>query len=223
MNIPYEKLSNIENQLIVFVKSGQYHNFDLFIPPFPCDEHNLSEIKTYLIGFNALLKKTAEYAKVSHEDAFALSSQTVSEINALTHITDFSGILKKITVSYCKLVSSHSDFKFSTSVNRAIIKINRNLSEDLSLKALAQFNNISAGHFSGLFKKETGVTLTEYVNTKRIEYSKELLVTSNLKIKEIATICGIKDLNYFIKLFKKYENTTPKEYRENLLKSSLTE
>ena len=203
MTIPYEKLTNIENRLIVFVKSGQYNNFDLFIPALPCDEYNLPEVKNYLIGFNALLKKTAEYAKVSHEDAFALSTQFISKINSLNHITDFSEILKQITISYCQLVNKLSNFKYSVPVNRAIIRINGNLSEDLSLKTLARFNNISAGHFSGLFKKETGISLTEYVNSKRIAYSKKLLVTSNLKIKEIATVCGIKDPNYFIKLFKK--------------------
>ncbi len=223
MNISYEKLSNIENRLIVFVKSGQCHNFDLFIPSLPCDEHNLSEVKIYLIGFNALLKKTAEYTNVPHEETALLSAQTISKINALNHITDFSGILKEIAISYCQLVNKLSDFKYSVPVNRAIIKINGNLSEDLSLQTLAKFNNISAGHFSSLFKRETGVTLTEYVNTKRIAYSKELLITSNLKIKEISAICGIKDLNYFIKLFKKYENTTPKDYRERLFKKSITE
>ena len=217
LNITSEKLNRIENRLIVFVKSGQYQNLDLFVPSLPCDEENLNEVKIYLIGFNALLKKTAEYSKVPLSDIDFLSAKIISKINDLDYTADFSGILKEICISYCELVGKLSDFKYSTPVSRAIIKINSNLSDDLSLHTLAKFNNISAAHFSSLFKKETGVTLTEYVNSKRIDFSKQLLSTSNLKIKDISEMCGIKDVNYFIKLFKKYENATPKEYRESLL------
>ncbi len=215
MHISFEKLNRIENRLIVFVKSGQYQNLDLFVPALPCDEENLSEVKIYLIGFNALLKKTAEYSSVSLQDTAYLSAKIISKINDLDYISDFSGIIKEICISYCELVGSLSHFKYSTPVNRAIIKINSNLSDDLSLHTLAKFNNISAAHFSSLFKNETGVTLTEYVNVKRINYAKELLSTSNLKIKDISSMCGIGDDNYFIKLFKKYENMTPKEFRDS--------
>lgn len=219
MHISFEKLNRIENRLIVFVKSGQYQNLDLFVPALPCDEENLSEVKIYLIGINALLKKTAEYSKVSLGDTACLSAKIISNIKNLDYVTDFSGFLKEICISYCELVGKLSNFKYSTPVNRAIIKINTNLSDDLSLHSLAKFNNISAAHFSSLFKKETGVTLTEYVKSKRIDFAKELLSTTDLKIKNIATICGIADDNYFIKLFKKYENLTPKEYREHISKN----
>ena len=218
LHISLEKLNRIENRLIVFVKSGQYQNIDLFVPALPCDEENLSEIKIYLVGINALLKKTAEYSKVPLGDTACLSAKTISKINSLGYITDFSGILKEICISYCELVGKLSDFKYSTPVNKAIIKINTNLSDDLSLHTLANFNNISAAHFSYLFKKETGVTLTEYVNTKRIDFAKELLSTTDLKIKDIASMCGIGDDNYFIKLFKKYEKVTPKEFRDSQVK-----
>ena len=218
MHISFEKLNCIENRLIVFVKSGQHQNLDLFVPALPCDEENLNEVKIYLIGFNALLKKTAEFSKVPLSDANSLSAKIISKINNLDYISDFSGILKEICISYCELVGRLSNFKYSTPINRAIIKINSNLSDDLSLHTLAKFNNISAAHFSNLFKKETGITLTEYVNTKRIDFAKDLLCTTNLKIKDIAAMCGIGDDNYFIKLFKKYENITPKEFRDNQVK-----
>ena len=72
--------------------------------------------------------------------------------------------------------------------------------------------NINASYLSNTFRKEIGTTLTDYVRTKRIEYAKKLLETTSLQIQSIAQKCGILDLNYFSKVFKKYTGLTPSEY-----------
>ena len=68
------------------------------------------------------------------------------------------------------------------------------------------------------FKKETGKTVSEYIRDKRIEHAKYLLNTTHLQIQTIALHCGIMDVQYFSKIFKKQLGKTPKEYREALLK-----
>ena len=73
--------------------------------------------------------------------------------------------------------------------------------------------NISAGYLSDLFRREVGQTLTEFVNRKRIERAKHLLWNTQLQIQTIAQHCGILDVQYFSKTFKKYSGMTPKEYR----------
>ena len=75
---------------------------------------------------------------------------------------------------------------------------------------------LNNAYVSRLFKKETGSTLTEFVNRKRIEHALLLLNTTNMQIQIIAQHCGISDVNYFTKLFKKQIGKTPKEYRESL-------
>ena len=77
--------------------------------------------------------------------------------------------------------------------------------------------NISASYLSALFKKETGVTLTEYVNEKRIKYAMQLLATTKIQIQTAAQHSGIDDVHYFTKLFKKYTGKTPKEYRQSIM------
>ena len=67
---------------------------------------------------------------------------------------------------------------------------------------------------AGLISKETGVTLTEFVSKKRIDHAAFLLTSTNLQIQTIAQHCGIFDVNYFTKTFKKITGKTPKEYRE---------
>ncbi|MCM1221637.1 MAG: AraC family transcriptional regulator [Lachnospiraceae bacterium] len=96
---------------------------------------------------------------------------------------------------------------FTTSVSNAV-------AADLSLSAMAQVLQINASYLSTLFRKETGVTLTDYVNKKRIDHAVMLLNSSDAYIQNIASACGIPDVNYFTKLFKKYIGKTPKEYRK---------
>jgi hypothetical protein len=59
-----------------------------------------------------------------------------------------------------------------------------------------------------------GCTLTEFVNRQRIDRSISLLQQTSKPVQEIAAECGIHDVNYFIKLFKKQTGFTPKHYRE---------
>lgn len=117
--------------------------------------------------------------------------------------------------SYCRLVKKHSMKDFSSPVQKAITCIDSNLAGDISLSVLASTQNISAGYLSTLFKKETGKTVTEYINNSRVEYAKKLLGTTKLQIQTIAQHCGILDVHYFSKLFKKYTGKTPKEYRDS--------
>ena len=57
------------------------------------------------------------------------------------------------------------------------------------------------------------MTLTDYVNKKRIDNAVFLLNSTKMQIQTVAQYCGIPDVNYFTKLFKRYIGKTPKEYR----------
>ena len=63
---------------------------------------------------------------------------------------------------------------------------------------------------------ETGMTLTDYVNRQRVEHGIFLLNATDMQIQTIAQYCGIPDVNYFTKTFKKFIGKTPKEYRQNI-------
>ena len=104
-------------------------------------------------------------------------------------------------------------------IRKAITTINYDLSADLSLKTQAKLLNVNPSYLSTLFKKETGFTLTEYVNRKRVEHAILLLNSTDMQIQTIALYCGIPDVNYFTKTFKKLIGKTPKEYREIIYNS----
>lgn len=93
--------------------------------------------------------------------------------------------------------------------------VRQNLSKDLTVASVAGVVNMSESYFSHLFKKETGLSFTNYVNQVRIEQAKELLKESRLKINEIALAVGLENSNYFSTLFKKLTGVAPNQYRED--------
>ena len=87
--------------------------------------------------------------------------------------------------------------------------------QELTLRAICEYVDLSQPYFSSIFYKETGLHLSEYINTRRIEQAKLLLTTTNSKIVRISQQLGFSHPSYFNNLFKKYTGMTPQKYREN--------
>lgn len=92
--------------------------------------------------------------------------------------------------------------------------LNKNISKVLSLEDMANEINLSASHFSYLFKKKTGFTPIEYFNHLKIQKACQYLLFTNLRIKEISGELGIEDYHYFSRLFKRVMGMPPNEYKE---------
>lgn len=84
----------------------------------------------------------------------------------------------------------------------------------LNVSALAAELNCSRDYLSHLFVKETGKTLTRYINEQRIKGAREALVTTSLTISEIAWACGFADTGYFCRVFRKLMGISPGDYRK---------
>lgn len=85
--------------------------------------------------------------------------------------------------------------------------------ENLSLKELAEQYFLSFHYSSELFKKYTGETFTQYLTRIRMREAEKMLLANELSIEEIAYRCGYSDYSYFVKVFKKWSNMTPYQYR----------
>lgn len=180
-------------------------------------DNTLRDKKNYLIVFNTILRKAAEEGAVHPVYLDEISSKFAKKIEDMTCIKG-NEMEREMLHKYCLLVHNHSLKGYSPIIKKVLNQINLNLCSDLSLKNLSEMFNISAGYLSTLFKKELGLTLTEYINSKRIEYALLLLNTTNMQIQNIASACGITDVNYFTKIFKKQCKMTPTKYKELVTK-----
>jgi AraC-like DNA-binding protein len=83
----------------------------------------------------------------------------------------------------------------------------------ISLGSVADDLGISKSQVSGIVKKTAGIEFPEFINRKRIEYAKELLLGKNMTIEEIAKAVGYNYSYYFIRIFKSLEGVTPGQFR----------
>jgi len=100
-------------------------------------------------------------------------------------------------------------------IREALDYINNNLKNDLTQKEVADHVHLNPSYLSVLFKEHVKLTFSEYVTRRRIQRAKELLMSTNLPIADIAEESGYKTAKYFIKIFKEIEGATPSAYRKN--------
>jgi AraC-like DNA-binding protein len=105
---------------------------------------------------------------------------------------------------------SQSDWNIS----EIIEWIRINAMNDISVSDVAEKFIYNKDYLSRFFKKKTGFNLQEYIHLMKISKAKDLLTRSKLSINDISEKVGFNDEKYFMRLFKRYENMTPTEYRK---------
>ena len=215
-----EKRYEFENEMIRAVTLGQIHKEKQFMPGFEAMQLEmrgsspLRSIKNYSIIMNTLLRKAAENGGVHPVYLDRISSDFARKIEEISLLSAFPTLMNEMFRAYCRLVRKHSIRRYSPAVQKAILLIDSDLSAPLTLSTLAAAQGLSEGYLATIFKKETEKTVSEYVREKRMKHAAHLLTTTKLQIQTIALHCGIMDVQYFSKLFKKHTGKTPKEYRE---------
>jgi AraC-like DNA-binding protein len=91
--------------------------------------------------------------------------------------------------------------------------IRLNLKENITMKHLSEKASMSSASFYRLFKRELGMSPIEFIISEKIRCAKQLLKNPTIQINEVCYLSGFEDSNYFIRLFKKHEGITPKQYQ----------
>ena len=72
---------------------------------------------------------------------------------------------------------------------------------------------MNSSYLSHLFRRQTGEKYVQYLNGIRIAKAKDLLLTTDRKLYQIARSVGYDNVKYFFRVFKKWEGITPEQYR----------
>jgi len=174
--------------------------------------NSLRSRKNIAFGLNTVLKLSAERGGVSPIYIHHIFDKFSILIEKLSTVNEVDALQKKMIFEYCDLVRKLSSAGHSPTIRKAIDYINLNFSSELSLNTLAHKIQISPFYLSRQFKKETNISIVEYINGKRIEESKFLIKQNNHSITDIALMVGFQNHSYFCKVFKQMTNLTPKEY-----------
>lgn len=99
-------------------------------------------------------------------------------------------------------------------IRDCVMYINAYSYMDLTLKDIAKANNLSVSYMMTIWAQEIGMTPMEYLHKYRISEACIYLKKETSKVKEIAKRVGYADEKYFMRVFKKYKDVTPLEYRK---------
>ena len=119
-----------------------------------------------------------------------------------------------ILISKDKFMSMHCEYAYSPFVLNAIKYIHNNYDEEIDRENLCSKFNINKSYFCNVFKKETGLTFTNFLNTFRVEKSKEMLKHTQYSLLDIALATGFKNQSYYSTTFKKITGISPIDYRK---------
>ena len=103
-------------------------------------------------------------------------------------------------------------------IQKVLSYIRKNIYKTIDIDSLAAISCLSKDHFIRLFRKEVNNTPLQYINQKKIEKAKLILITDSMPIKNISYLLAYEDHSYFNRLFKKLTGVTPQQYRDRYKK-----
>lgn len=143
------------------------------------------EIKNLLLGFHFPTIQNKHY---DHEKCVCILNAILYElINLNSYPTS-----NKYVLDMLRYISTH-------------------ITEAISLNTLCQFTNLSREYCSYLFKKETGETVVSYINRKKMQYAKDLILHNEMTLQDISEYLGYSNYNYFSRTYKKYHSYPPQK------------
>lgn len=127
-------------------------------------------------------------------------------------------------IHICELLAVLSSFNTlkkkapekSRTIDLILEYINKHYQTIQNLDDISNAVHISKPHLCKLFKKEMSITVSDYLNTVRINNACELLRNSKHNITDIATDCGYNSSTYFCKTFRNIVHMSPNEYRKHI-------
>lgn len=94
-------------------------------------------------------------------------------------------------------------------LQRVVQKINENVNKNFKVSELAREAGMSESYFRAMFKSYSGYSVVQYQNFIKISYARDLLLSGNYRVNEVAAAVGISDVYYFSRLFTKIVGTNP--------------
>lgn len=141
--------------------------------------------------------------------------RTVAPFKAIGLFHELLGEMqeKKLFTSHLP-PSSERDEKKVVKLKMVLKYIRENFANDITLDDMSAVAGFSRNYFCKFFKDVTGTTPVNYLMAYRIERAARKLLGTDTSITQIAFDCGFNDLSYFIKTFKTFKHTSPKDYRK---------
>lgn len=215
-HIPYDS----EMAFFQSIKNGDMEEMHRLFKPLCVEgfgklsDNPLRNLKYHLIITVAMITRYVIEAGLEMEAAYNLSDIYIRKIDTCNSVESINDIHKELCESYVKRMQGVKKQRlYSRPVTQCIDYIYDNLHNKISLDDLADVSGLSTSYVSKLFHNEVGITIAKYIQNKKIEVAKNLLIFSDYSTTDIANYLQFSSESYFINVFRKNCGITPKKYR----------
>ncbi|GAC1566185.1 MAG: hypothetical protein NVS2B2_38750 [Ktedonobacteraceae bacterium] len=216
-----ESRYEIENKLLRAIAKGDPQGVKHVLEelegvpwPYRSPDAPVRSMKNLSLTGNTLFRKAAEGAGVHPLYLDSLSGNFAIQIEQAQNIAQLTSLYEEMSHVYSRVVRDLSVAALPPLIREAVTSIRLHIDQPLSLSRLAKTLGVHPSYLSRAFKKELGMTLTDYINTVRIEEAKYMLDSGNVSVTQAALSVGYNDSNYFSKVFYRLEQVTPHVYRK---------
>ena len=175
----------------------------------------LRQLRNTFIVSTTLTSRAAIRGGMDPEEALSLSDAYIQRAEQLSTQSAILNLQYNMVLEYTEQVEK---VRRGAGPSRLAVEVaayvQRHLSEPVSTEAMAREFYLSRTYLSAKFKKETGMTLTDFILNEKTEEAKRLLRYSDKSAAAISNYLGFSSHSHFVRVFRKYAETTPNEYRE---------
>lgn len=176
--------------------------------------NKIRSLKNSVICSCTIFTRAAIEAGVHPENAYNLSDALIQEIENINDKKALESFEINMVYTFIKTIKEEKIPQYSSIVKKAVSLIHKKILSDLTLQKIADELYVNASYLSSIFKKETGTSLMEYINRKKIEESKYFLLHSPMMISDISNLFHFCNQSYYTSVFKQVTGLTPNKFRE---------
>lgn len=175
----------------------------------------VTNLKYHFVITTAFITRLCVEAGMELEQAFRLSDFYILKLDNLHTTEAVAQLHDRMALDFTgKMRYLVRNQGVSKPIITCIDYIYAHITERITIEELAAYTNLSASYLSRLFKKEVGVSVSDYVREKKIEKAQHLLKYCDYSLIEIANYLSFSSQSHFIQLFKEFTGMTPKKYRD---------
>lgn len=210
--------SELESQLFQAIRLGEVESAKDFgiqlLKDIFTSSTNPVNVQVALLRFSLNLVQLSQSLNASSIDQ-EQGVRLYEKILGVSHPTELGGALvNDIILPLAHEMHEKTSEQFQGLSDRIIAIIESEYTEDISLEIIGDRLHYNPNYLSNIFKKETGITFSDYLTGYRFDIAKQWLKETTITIKEISQRLQYRNPQNFIRSFKKKENMTPGEYRK---------
>lgn len=172
-------------------------------------------LKYHFVITTAMVTRLCKQNGMELEQAFRLSDFYIRKLDDIHTIKGIWNLHDKMVIDFTKKMGRYlrSDTN-SRHINGCKEYIYAHIKERITIEDMADELGVSASYLSRLFKKETGISASEYIREQKIEMAENLLKYSEYSMIDIANHLSFSSQSHFIQQFREVTGMTPKKYRD---------